>query len=175
MIARAVRTALASPSTANGTPASEGWDPRTKVINGCTEATAAPRLRRTSSTSLVKAPLECNATLPFQSTAFASNRAASRISPSGTQNQTTWEPISAGETTLDFTSRASARACRTEAAPERVTIPSIVYPARNKAVASAPARLPAPTIVIPTLAAMTGSIADPDASFPLPHTAKLWA
>jgi hypothetical protein len=42
-------------------------------------------------------------------------------------------------------------------------------------VASAPARLPAPTIVIPTLAAMTGSIADPDASFPLPHTAKLWA
>ena len=42
---RATRTAAASPSSANGTPASEGREPRTNVISGCTDATAAPRLR----------------------------------------------------------------------------------------------------------------------------------
>ena len=53
---------------------------RTNVISGCTDATAAPRLRNAASSSLVSAPLECSATLPFQSISPASERAARAIS-----------------------------------------------------------------------------------------------
>ncbi len=42
----------------------------TNVISGCTDATAAPCFFRTASSSPVKAPLECNATLVFHSGAF---------------------------------------------------------------------------------------------------------
>jgi hypothetical protein len=84
---RTTRTAAGSPSNANGTPASEAAEPRTNVIRGCTDATDAPRRRKTASSSLVSAPLECNATLPFHSILFANERAARVISASGTQNQ----------------------------------------------------------------------------------------
>ena len=164
-MARAARTAFGVPSRANGTPASGGRDPRTNVMSGCTDATAAPCSRRTRSTSLVSAPLECSATLPFQSDSLARASAASAIAPSGTQNQT----ISAWITTFDGTaaaptSRASRRAWRKDAADPRDTICSITYPAPYKDTASAPARFPAPTIVMRGFADrftdMPGSIAE---------------
>ena len=99
---RATRTAAASPSSANGTSFSEGCEPRTNVIRGCTEATAAPRLRNEASSSLPSAPLECNATLPFHSICFAIDSAAAAIAESGTQNQTN----SACTEDKSFTARA---------------------------------------------------------------------
>src|SRR5947207_3188386 len=63
-IRRAARIAAGSPSIANETPASDGRDPRTNVISGCTDATAAPLLRSGSRISLPNAPLECSAIFP---------------------------------------------------------------------------------------------------------------
>ncbi len=147
-MARAACAAFGLPSMANGTPASDGREPRTNVISGCTEATAAPRSRSTASSSLVSAPLECSASLPFQSAAFVRDAAALAIVPSGTQNQTTSAHICARViATADApTRRANLRArCKEEAWPCE-TIWSIPYPASRRATASALARFPAPTI-----------------------------
>jgi hypothetical protein len=165
-MARAARTALGSPSIANDTPASDGREPRTNVIRGCTEATAAPRFCSLTSSSPVSAPLECSATLPCQSAAAVRDAAAPAIAPSGTQNQT----ISArmrtrtAVTAAAPTSRANRRACRKDATGLRETIWSIRYPAPRSAGASAPARFPTPTIVITgfvdCVAGMPGRIAE---------------
>src|SRR5271166_509730 len=92
-MARLARTAAASPSMANGTPASEhdpAWDdPATNVIIGCTDATCAPHLRNTANSSLGSAPLECKTTPPFQSPFCANESPTLAIASSGTQNQTT--------------------------------------------------------------------------------------
>src|SRR5437588_10379577 len=86
-IARTTRIAEGSPSIANATPASVGCEPDTNVIRGCADATAAPRACNTSSSSLPRTPLECNATFPFQVVTALKFRAALQISPSGTQHQ----------------------------------------------------------------------------------------
>src|SRR6267154_623495 len=163
-MARAARTAFRSPSMANGTSESGGREPRTKVINGWTEATVAACLRNTSSASLVRAPLECSATFPFQSAAPIKDRAALAIAPSGTQNQTisacTCERTPAVADAP--TSPASRRARRKEAAGLRETINSILYPAARNDTASALAKLPAPMMATRgfwrTLAGMPGRI-----------------
>jgi hypothetical protein len=149
-MARAARTAFGLPSRANGTPASEGRDPRTNVISGWPDATVAPRSRSTPSSSLVRAPLECNATLFFQSAAPAMALAASAIAPSGTQNQTIPALITtcAGTAATAPTSLASLRARRKDAADPLDTICSITYPASRNDTARAPARFPAPTIAM---------------------------
>jgi ADP-ribose pyrophosphatase len=96
----------------------------------------------------VRAPLECRATLPLQSTAFLNDSAALAIALSGTQNHTTSAQIRAGATATAAapTSAANRRARPKEAARSRETISSIGYPALSKATVNAPARLPAPMI-----------------------------
>ena len=164
---------------ANGTPASGGREPRTNVIIGCTDATVAPRFRSTASSSLVRAPLECSATLPFHSAAPASDSAAPAIAPSGTQNQTTSASTFArpAATAIAPTSPASRRARRKDAARPRETICSIPYPASRKHAASAPARFPAPTIAIrgfaDRLTDMPGSIAESTAASDVARTTFL--
>ena len=146
---RAALTAAGSPSTAKGTSSSEGADPRTKVISGCTEATAAPRSRKPRSSSLANAPLECSATLPRQSTASESCRAAPAISRSGTQNQTrSPSRPSPGTTTLECASSASARPFLRDALLFPETMSLMRYPARVNSTASALPSLPGPTIAI---------------------------
>src|ERR1700746_3836960 len=86
-MARAARTAFGSPSMAKGTPASGGREPRTNVIKGLGDATAAPRFRSTASSSLVRAPLEWSATLLLQAALVIRDAAALGIAASGTQNQ----------------------------------------------------------------------------------------
>src|SRR6202040_4455530 len=98
-------------------PASDGRDPCTNVIKGCPDATAAPRRRSPLSSSLVSAPLECSATLPFQSAAPVREAAALAIALSGTQNQISSaricaRPAAAAEAP---TSGASRRARREDA------------------------------------------------------------
>ncbi len=147
-MARAIRNARASPSTANGTSFSEGREPRTKVIMGCTDATAAPASRNRSSSAAASAPLECSATRPFQSAAAARDSAAPAIALSGTQNQTTPARIRArvAAATEAPTSRANHRARCKEGPGPRAMICSMVYPASRSDAASALARFPAPTI-----------------------------
>src|SRR5271167_1055299 len=179
---RPTRTAAASPSSTNGTPASEGREPRTNVISGCTDATVAPRLRKTANASLVRAPLECNTTLPFQSTVPASDRAAQAISASGIQNQ-----ISSARDS-DRSVKARAPTCFanfwaffSDSPPERTITASIVYRARCRARARAVPKFPAPTIATRGLAAMPGSIAetafrfrDPAAGSRTPRSGSLY-
>ena len=173
---RATRTAESSPSIANATPASEGRDPRTNVIMGCTDATAAPRLRKTSSSSLASAPLECSATSPFQFRARpvlvlaffadpgcdAKAPADRRISESGTQNQITSvrTPSSDPATARAPTFRASLRARFSEVKRSRAITASIAYPACRSDTANALPKFPAPTIATRGLRNMSGSIAD---------------
>lgn len=158
---RATRTAAASPSSANGTSFSEGCEPRTNVIRGCTEATAAPRLRNEASSSLPSAPLECNATLPFHSICFEIDSAAAAIAESGTQNQTN----SACTEDKSLPSRAptcSASLCAlvNDPARDREITTSMAYPATCSECASADPRFPAPTIATRGFPAMPGSIAE---------------
>src|SRR5579863_3879857 len=146
---------------ANGTPASEGREPRTNVINGCTDATDAPCLRSALNSSLASAPLECRATLPFHRILFAHVDAVRPISASGTQNQTRSVAgiVDASVTTRAPTSFARFRAFASDVPREWVTTASILYPARISETASALPRFPAPTIVI-RLPAMPGRIAE---------------
>src|SRR5579871_129145 len=149
-MARATCTALASPSIVNDTPESRGREACTNVISGCTDATAALSLRRALSSSLAKAPLECNATFPFQSAAVVKDRAAVAIARSGTQNQTTSESIrtrdaGAADAATSFASRRAR--CR-EAPPAREIIVSITNRPPCKATAKDAAKFPAPTSAI---------------------------
>src|SRR5258708_440397 len=163
-MARAARTALGSPSMANGTWASEAREPRTNVIKGCTDATAAPRFRSAVSSSLVRAPLEWSATLPLQSAALDRDAAAPAMAPSGTQNQIIGARICDRRTaTTDApTSRANRRARRREAARPRAITCSIPYPAAVSDTARALARFPAPTMAMRgfAFAGMPGRIAE---------------
>jgi len=157
-----MRKAASSPSIANGTPASNGLDPRTNVISGCTEATLAPRLCSDPNSSLPSAPLECNATLPFQSTLAASDFAACEISESGTQNHINCARVAGNSVAaLPLTCSASLCARLRDAPRPRAMIRSIEYPAARNANASAVPKLPAPTIATRGLAPMPGSIAEP--------------
>ena len=159
---RAIRTAGESPSMENGTAVNDGRELRTNVINGCADATAAPRRRSASSSSLVITPLECSAIRPLQSIWSRTDCEALRIPPSGTQNQTTVARKSLGNSVdaRAATSRASVRAFVREAGLERPTTLSILYPARRSGTARAFARFPAPTIAITGLLCMPGSIAE---------------
>jgi hypothetical protein len=156
MMRRAVRWAAASPSIAKGTPTSDGREPRTNVIKGCADATVAPRRRRAPNSSLVRTPLECSATIPFQLPFVAKTCALEAISRSGTQNQITPGATCAWDTTtaLELTSLANRLAFADEDFPARVMISAIENPALRRAAARAPARLPAPTIVIRGFATM---------------------
>src|SRR5579864_6540111 len=107
----ATRTAARSPSIANGTPPSAGFDFPTKVISGCTEATPAPFRFKFCNSSLLSAPLEWKATFPSHEPELEKTRAAPEISESGTQNQTTSAVRSLQPSAArDFTRLASARA-----------------------------------------------------------------
>src|ERR1019366_4144076 len=155
-----------APSIAKGTPRSEGRDRRTNVISGCTDATAAPRLRNAASSSLPSAPLECTATLPFHSIVGASNRAADAMAASGTQNHTN------RASTADKSVAARAPTCRAncfafpnDAPRDRTITASIAYPACSSDRASADPRFPAPTIATRGFPAMPGSIAEAASGF----------
>ena len=155
---RAALTAAGSPSNANGTPLSEGIDLRTNVISGCAEATAPPRSRNPRSSSLANAPLECSATLPRQSTASESWRAALAISRSGTQNQTrSPSRPSPATTTLECASLASARPFRRDSLLFPETMSLMRYPARVNSTASALPNLPGPTIAMRGLRAIAAA------------------
>jgi hypothetical protein len=166
-MARPARTAAASPSIAKGTPASDRDepvrdDPATNVIIGCTEATCAPRRRSAANSSLASAPLECNATLPFQSAFCASERAASAMESSGTQNQTKSDSITARATPTGRapTLFANKLALRRDPRLSRNTIWSMTYPARCRHTARTAPRFPAPAIVIRRRRRMPGRIAE---------------
>src|ERR1039457_2639034 len=164
---RATRSATASPSTANGTPASAGCERRTNVIIGCTDATAPPRLRRSASSSLVSAPLECNATLPFHSSCVAADSAARTTSASGTQNHI--NDARTADRSVDArapTCFANLRALFSDAPREWAITASIVYPARRNATARTDPRFPAPTIATRGFDAMPRQHSRSD--FPLP-------
>ena len=192
---RATRNAAASPSTANETPASEGLESRTKVINGCTEPTAIPCSRSAASSSLLSAPLECSATrfldpslslaldpdfdpafdaifvATFVPSFFARNLAALAISASGTQNQMTSarRPSGGSLQTCAPTLRAKLRAFLNDSALDREMIAPISYPAFRNETARTVARFPAPTIAILGRMSMPGSIAVPaSGSLPAP-------
>jgi hypothetical protein len=146
---------------ANGTPPSAGFDFPTKVISGCTEATLAPFCLKLFKTSLLSAPLEWNATLPFHEPAFEKSRAAPDISESGTQNQTTSaERFLQPTVARDRTRLASARACLNDGPGPCAKMVSMANPARAKATASVLPKFPGPTIAIVGLARMPGSITD---------------
>lgn len=162
----AIRAAPGSASIANGTPWNDGRDPRTNVISGCTEATAAPLRRKISSSSLVRAPLECTAIRPAQEMALARRSAALPISPSGTQNQTAparkllGSSVNARAPTSCTSFCARARDPRRERPRERPIIASISYPAARSETPKALAKFPAPTIAMMGLPLMPGRIAD---------------
>ncbi len=171
---------------ANGTPRIQLCDcdcdadndaPRTNVINGCTDATAAPRLRNPSSSSLESAPLECNAILPFHSTFPASDFAAPAMAESGTQNQIASTLTSDRSVTARLPTCLASRCARFHDSPlddlprARVTIASTGYPALRSDDASADPKFPAPTIATLGLTPMPGSIAEATSGFRLPASA----
>ncbi len=151
---------------ANGTPASDGRDPRTNVISGCTDATAAPRRRSTASSSLVSAPLECSATLPFQSAAPAQgfcrtrNRSIGNAKPDNLGPNL--RPTSRRGRSSNLTGKSPSSPQRCCRSPRDNLLDHVSRSPQRTA--SAPARFPAPTIAMrgfaESFADMPGRIAD---------------
>jgi ADP-ribose pyrophosphatase len=131
-------------------------------MSGCTDATAAPRTRNACNSSLLSAPLECNAILPFHSIMFANARDARAISASGTQNHINSPelPDKSVDPRAARTCLASFFALCNDAPRERAITSSMEYPARCSAKARAVPRFPAPTITTRGFVAMPGSIAE---------------
>ena len=120
-------------------------------------------LRKPASSSLLNAPLECRATLPFHSTPPSSDRAARAISASGTQNQINSArtpdrsidartPYLLGQSPLAFLQRRSRESAQ--------SLPRSYIPPALAANPSAVPRFPAPTIATRGFAAMPRSIAE---------------
>ena len=147
---RATLLTAPSPSKAKLTPVRDGRPRRTKVIMGWSEATRAPRRRRGASSSLLRAPLQCNAILPAQLFRPASSRAQAAMLPSLTQSQTTSAANRAPATVAARapTCLANRRARRRDSAWSRLRTSSMRYPSAYSAGARAVATFPAPTMVI---------------------------
>ena len=91
-MARAARTAVGSPSTANHASLRLGGSPATNVIIGCALPVWTPRSARAASTWLLKAPLACKMTGGSSCARGEACCATSSMAASGTASHSSVAP-----------------------------------------------------------------------------------